>query len=209
MKKEIPIWQVAFAMGLGLVALVYLGWRVMESRHSDLFDKAEFKAPEFAFAERSGKTFSSSELKGKVWVVDFIFGHCAGSCPLLSQEMKKLQMEWKGNPDFRLVTFTVDPERDTSQYLATYASDLGADPNQWIFLTGVKKDLYKVIREGFKVTAMENPEGGIGFEYIHTTRLMLVDASGMIRGLYDGEQEEDLKKLHKDLKFLMGRRNHQ
>ena len=208
MKKGIPIWQVALAAGLGFIALGFLGWRVMESRHSDLFDKETFKAPDFSFTERNGNNFSSEELKGKVWVVDFIFAHCAGSCPLLSQEMKKLQTDWKGNPNFRMVTFTVDPERDTAKFLKTYASDLGADDQQWIFLTGVKADLYRVIREGFKVTAMENPEGGIGFEYIHTTRLMLVDALGRIRGFYDGEQPGELQKLHKDVKFLMSSRSH-
>jgi cytochrome oxidase Cu insertion factor (SCO1/SenC/PrrC family) len=206
MQKAISWKQQVFA-GIALAALVFLGYRVMESRHSDLFLKNGMKTPNFSFQRENGGMFSSSELQGKVWVVDFIFGHCAGSCPLLSQQMKLLQNKWKGNPDFKLVTFTVDPERDTAQFLKGYAEDYKADGNQWCFLTGKKDELYKVIREGFKVPALDNPEGGVGFEYIHSTRLILVDARGMVRGLYDGEQDMDLSKLYKDTKFLMSSRS--
>jgi cytochrome oxidase Cu insertion factor (SCO1/SenC/PrrC family) len=151
--------------------------------------------------------FSSAELVGKVWVVDFIFGHCAGSCPLLSRQMQLLGIDWKGNPDFKLVTFTVDPQHDTAEFLKGYAADYHADENQWFFLTGEKTVLYQVIREGFKATAIETPEEGAGFDFIHSTRLMLVDARGRIRGLYDGEQDVDVQKLHKDVKFLMSSRS--
>ena len=164
-------------------------------------------APEFSFQDRTGRMFSSSELKDKVWVVDFIFAHCAGSCPLLSQQMKRLQTQWKDNQDLKLVSLTVDPDRDTVKALKNYADDLKADENQWFFLTGAKTDLYRVIREGFKVTAMPNEEAVPGFDYIHSTRMMLVDGKGVVRGLYDGEQPEDLKKLDKDVKFLMSSRS--
>src|SRR5579862_6510443 len=105
-------WKQWIGIALALGVLVFLGLKVMGSRPSNRFLKPTLKAPDFSFLERSGKIFSSSELKGKVWVVDFIFTHCAGSCPLLSQQMKYLQSEWKGNEDLKLVTFTVDPERD-------------------------------------------------------------------------------------------------
>jgi len=208
MKNSKSPWKIYLVAGLALASLAFLGYQVWESRHSDLFQKGVMKAPDFSFQERSGRTFSSSELAGKVWVVDFIFGHCAGSCPLLSRQMQLLGTEWKGNPYFKLVTFTVDPEHDTAEFLKGYAADYHADPDQWFFLTGEKAALYKVIREGFKATAVEAPEQGPGFDFIHSTRLMLVDAKGEIRGLYDGEQDEDIQKLHKDVKFLMSSRNH-
>ncbi len=195
------------AAGIALLLLVVTGYQVMGSRHSDKLQKNVMQAPDFSFQDRTGRVFSSSELKGKVWVVDFIFAHCAGSCPLLSQQMKHLQTQWKGNQDLKLVSFTVDPERDTVAGLKTYASDLKADENQWFFLTGPKADLYRVIREGFKVTAMPNEEAVPGFDYIHSTRMILVDGKGVVRGLYDGEQEEDLKKLNQDVKFLMSSRS--
>jgi protein SCO1 len=200
-------WKHWAAMGLALAALICLGDRVYNHRHSDKLQRSILQAPEFSFEDRSARNFSSAELKGKVWVVDFIFAHCAGSCPLLSQQMMLLQNEWKGNPDLKLVTFTVDPDKDTAEALKAYAESYHADPNQWFFLTGPKKGLYQVIREGFKATAEPDPSGGTGFDFIHSTRLMLVDGKGTVRGLYDGENDADLKKLHQDVKFLMSSRS--
>jgi protein SCO1/2 len=117
--------------------------------------------------------------------------------------MKRLQDAWKGNPDFKLVSFTVDPKQDTVEVLRKYAENFQAEPGQWYFLTGEKSELFKTAKDGFKVTAMEDPEGKPGFEFIHTTRLSLVDAKGMIRGFYDGQEEEDMKKLLRDAKYLM------
>ncbi len=200
--------QKALWLGLVLVAFAFLGYRVLGSRPSDKFQKPLFAVPDFSFPERGGSNFSNSQLKGKVWVVDFIFAHCAGSCPMLSQKMKNLQEAWKGNPDFKLVTFTVDPDRDNVQALKDYASSYQADPNQWFFLTGKKVDIYRTIRQGFKEIADANPEGGPGFDFIHTTRMVLVDANGNIRGLYDGESDEEVKKLQQDIKYLMSSRSH-
>lgn len=191
-----------------LGALGFLGWGVESSRPSDKFEKPLFSAPEFSFMERSGRVFSSSKLKGKVWVVDFIFAHCAGSCPLLSQKMRALQDTWKDNPDFKLVTFTVDPDRDTAAALKLYADDFSADPNQWFFLTGKKADIFKTIRGGFKEIADRDYQAGPGFEFIHSTRMVLVDGDGKIRGLYDGENDQDVQKLRQDIKYLMSSRNH-
>ena len=208
MTKSKAAWKIYLVTLLALGGLAFLGYQVRESRHSNLFQKGDMNAPPFSFQERSGRIFSSSELAGKVWVVDFIFGHCAGSCPLLSQQMSLIQKEWKGNPDLKLVTFTVDPTHDTAEFLKAYAADYHADPDQWFFLTGEKVALYKVIREGFKAVALEAPEQGPGFDFIHSTRLMLMDARGRVRGLYDGEQDTDIQKLHKDVKFLMSSKSH-
>jgi protein SCO1/2 len=194
--------------GLAFAGLVFFGYRILASRPSDKLQNPISSAPDFSFQERSGRVFSSSELKGKIWVVDFIFAHCAGSCPLLSQKMSKLQDAWRGNPNLKLVTFTVDPDRDTAQALLNYANDYHADPNQWFFLTGKKADVYKTIRGGFKEIADANPEGGPGFDFIHTTRMVLVDGNGKIRGLYDGEDDADVKKLWQDVKYLMSSRSH-
>jgi|SRR5581483_3332612 len=193
---------------LAVGGLIYLGLRVEASRPSDKFATPGFKGPDFSFQDRNGKFVSASDLKGKVWVVDFIFSRCAGSCPMLTHQLKTLQDIWSGNGDLKLVTFTVDPEHDTVEVLKKYAEEFKADPNQWFFLTGVKKDLYKVYSEGFKITAQDDPEGGEGFQFIHSTRVLLMDGNGMIRGLYDGQDDEEMAKLQRDVRYLMSSRNH-
>jgi protein SCO1/2 len=122
---------------------------------------------------------------------------------MLSTRFQSLQDEWKGDAHLKLVSFSVDPARDTAAILKAYAGSLHADETQWTFLTGKKKDLYRFIREGFKLTAEQDPKGDPGFEFIHTTRLILVDGNGMVRGLYDGQEDEDFRKLQKDIVYLM------
>ena len=201
-------WKIALLILLTGGGMAVLGWRIFASRPSDKFSAPLAAAPSFSCQDRSGRIFSSSELKGKVWAVDFIFAHCAGSCPLLSTQMSLLQKEWRGNGDFKLVTFSVDPERDTVEVLKQYAQDYHAEDDQWFFLTGKKDDVYQVIGKGFKLTAYPNPEPEKGFEFIHSTRILLVDANNMIRGLYDGENDEDMKDLPRDVKYLMSSWNH-
>ncbi len=204
MEGKIPLKTWLF-FGVVLIGLNLFGYWTWTHRPSDRLLQPQMAAPDFSFPERSGQTFSSDELKGKVWVVDFIFAHCAGSCPLLSQQMQLLQKDWKDDPDLQLVTFTVDPERDTVESLKKYADDLKADPAKWFFLTGEKEALYKVIRDGFRAAAQRDPLAPAGFEYIHSSRIYLVDSKGMIRGFYDGTDEADLKKLHQDVKYIMSR----
>lgn len=200
--------KVLFAL-VTILGVCFLGYQVLATRHSDKFSKTSLmKAPSFRFEERSGGTFSSDQLKGKVWVVDFVFTRCAGSCPMLTRQMQILQETWRGNKDFKLVSFTVDPDHDTRAVMKKYSEDAQADPNQWFFLSGAKKDIYPVIRDGFKVTAMADTDPEPGFEFIHTTRMLLVDAKGEVRGIYDGQEDEDMKKLWADVRYLMGSWSH-
>lgn len=196
-------WKQGLLVLLALAGTTFLGYRVWMGRPSDHFLKPVTAVPAFSFTDENGKIFSSAVLKDKVWVADFIFTRCAGECPMLSVRFQDLQERWKNNLELRLVSFSVDPERDTVAAFKTYADNLHADESQWIFLTGKKADLYKFIREGLKLTAQEDPKGDPGFEFIHSTRLILVDGNGMIRGLYDGQEDEDFKKLQKDIAYLL------
>ncbi len=201
--KEKQGWAIWIVMILGIGLLAAWGFRVYQLRTSTRFLKPVMCAPNFSFTAQDGNTFSSNDLKGKVWVADFIFTRCAGSCPMLSGQMRLLAQQWKGDDQLRLVTFTVDPDFDKVPIMAAYARNFGADSKQWIFLTGTKKDIYEVIGQGFKLSAAEDPQGTPGFEFIHTTRMVLVDGEGKIRGLYDGEDETDTQNLQRDLKYLL------
>ena len=113
--------------------------------------------PDFRLLERSGQPFGSSDLGGKVWVANLFFTHCTDTCPLETAEMAQLQVAFASEPDFRLVSISVDPERDTPQVLARYAERNGADPERWLFLTGHKETIHRLAREGFKLGVEDPP----------------------------------------------------
>jgi cytochrome oxidase Cu insertion factor (SCO1/SenC/PrrC family) len=158
---------------------------------------------DFSFTERSGKTITKQDLLGKPWIVSFIFTRCAGPCPKVSGQMSLLQDDL-AEEDVRLVTMTVDPDYDTPEVLSRYAKAYGADPEKWLFLTGDKEELYSYISKEFLQTVeeMKGKDRQPGFEVLHTTNLMLVDAKGVVRGKYNAQVPEDMAKLRRDVKKL-------
>jgi cytochrome oxidase Cu insertion factor (SCO1/SenC/PrrC family) len=115
--------------------------------------------PDFRLLERSGQPFGLSDLRGTVWVANLFFSHCTDSCPLETAAMVQLQAEFAGEPDFRPVSISVDPERDTPQVLIRYAERNGADPKRWLFLAGHKETIHRLAREGFKLGVEDSPMG--------------------------------------------------
>lgn len=114
-------------------------------------------APSFRLTERSGKEITSADLRGKVWIADFIFTRCVDVCPVMSAQMARLQSEFSDEPGLKLVSISVDPEHDRPAILARYATQFHADPERWYFLTGDKKAIYRLVREGFKL-AIHDPD---------------------------------------------------
>lgn len=144
----------------------------------------------FALTERDGRTVTDESLRGKVWVASFVFTHCDGPCPKVTATMAALQksLGLARRDDVRLVTFTVDPDRDQPKALQTYADGFHADPDKWLFLTGRKKEIHRLLIEGFKVGVVEKPadKKKPGDEFDHSTRLVVVDQRGHIRGYFQG-----------------------
>jgi cytochrome oxidase Cu insertion factor (SCO1/SenC/PrrC family) len=179
--------------------------------------EVEIPVPEFKLVERSGKSVSRDDLKGKVWVASFVFTRCSGPCPQVTRTMAQLQKELNlaESPDLRLVTFTVDPEKDTPDELRRYAANFRADPDRWLFLTGLPEaELHKLLKDGFKVTAQRSASPKPGDEFDHSSRLAVVDKRGNIRGYYDGirpasasdaeaEFEENLNRLKSKVAELL------
>jgi len=145
--------------------------------------------PDFTLTDQSGQAFSSrSQLDGKVWVANFIFTNCAGPCPRMSTQFRKIREETRGRGNFRLVSFTIDPARDTPEVLAAYSTRFRAKPGEWFFLTGPQPDLHNLSRNVFKL-------GNIDGTFEHSTRFVLVDSKGRIRGYYDSSDPEKLAEL--------------
>lgn len=157
---------------------------------------------DFTFTDRSGEKVSRNDLLGKPWVAGFVFTACAGPCPRVSQAMQTIQKRYADDP-VHLVTFTVDPKRDTPEVLAEYADFYGADPDQWCFLTGDRDELYGLINGSFLMPVQEDQNPEPGFEIIHTTNLCLVDATGRVVGKYNAVKDEEMALLRRDLDRLL------
>lgn len=143
---------------------------------------------DFSFLERSGSQFSQDNLKDKVWLASFVFTRCTGPCPQVCATLARLQEKLKDVPDFRIVTFTVDPERDNPMELNLYAENFRAIPGRWFFLTGKEETLHQLIREKFRLAVGRNApdQSKPGNEFIHSPRIALIDKSGHIRGYFEG-----------------------
>lgn len=154
---------------------------------------------DFSLTERSGETVTKEDLLGHPWIVGFVFSRCAGPCPRVSGQMAKLQGQLE-KTDVRLVTMTVDPDYDTPEVLTRYAKAFGADDDKWLFLTGDKETMYRYIEEHFKMPVEETAgeERQPGFEVIHTTNLLLIDAEGVVQGKYNALTPEDMVTLRRD-----------
>jgi len=150
--------------------------------------------PEFKLTERNGQEVSRESLKGKVWIAAFVFTRCTMGCPSVTASMKQLQTELKlaDRDDLRLVTFTVDPERDNLDDLKKYAKTFQANETKWLFLTGEETAVRPLLKSGFKVTADRKAPGQAkpGDEFDHTTKLAVVDKKGRICGYFDGKASE-------------------
>jgi protein SCO1/2 len=157
--------------------------------------------PEFTLINQDGKNFGSAELRGKVWIADFVYTTCPGPCPMISNRMSELQDPLK-NTDVHLVSFSVDPDKDTAKVLKGYAEKLGAEEGRWDFLTGPKSTIYDLSRNGFKLAAIDANEAPER-QPVHSTRMILVDRHGEIRGYYDAVEADAVTKIVADTTHLL------
>ena len=192
----------------GLIALAFVSfvgvtglmWRREETRHTPPLP-VYGSVPDFELTERSGRAVRLADLKGHIWVANFIFTSCAGPCPMLSQQMSGFQTSLAPARDIRMVSFSVDPERDTPAVLTEYAARYRADRERWLFLTGDRKTVYRLIREGFRLTVKDEPEDD--GQIIHSLRFALVDREGRVRGYYNGDDPQSLRGLLPDVDRLL------
>jgi protein SCO1/2 len=155
--------------------------------------------PPFSLTERSGKEITLADFTGKIWVADFFYSTCPGPCPMLSSRLSEVQKALGNAPDVRLASISTDPEKDTPEVLNAYAERFKAGPN-WFFLTGKKADIFSLARDGFKLPIAD----AAGAEpIIHTTRLVLIDRTGTVRGFFDGSAEGSVHDLVRDIGTLL------
>ena len=142
--------------------------------------------PDFSLTERSGKTVRLADLKGKVWLADFVYTTCPGPCRTITRNMSELQNAMQQFPDVRLVSISTDPAHDSPQVLRDYAENFHASSEKWLFLTGEKSKVYDLIEHGFLLPIAEQRDAEQPI--LHSTKIMLVDKNGVIRAFYDGAE---------------------
>jgi protein SCO1/2 len=153
--------------------------------------------PAFTLTERADVPVGAGDLRGRVWIADFVFTHCPDFCPALTARMASLQK--RVPDDVRLVSFTVDPAHDTPDVLRAYAQRAGAGP-RWLFVTGPRDRLAALLRDGFKVAYAD--DGPAESPITHSDRFVLVDGDLRIRGYYHGTDPADVARLARDATAL-------
>jgi protein SCO1/2 len=201
----------ALVVGLGIVLGTAL-WLKLGPRPQFVTNDGEQRdrlmqygaVPDFFLTERSGENVSLAQLRGKIWIADFIYTSCTDTCPLQTGMMARLQEEYSAKPNVQLVSVTVDPERDTPQTLSLYAARHHADAKRWFFLTGQRDRIIRLIRDGFHLSVAALPNGTESTGMIpHSPRFVLIDKDARIRGYYDSRELEAFVRLKNDLETLL------
>jgi len=162
--------------------------------------------PAFSLVDQHGERFGLEDMKGKVWIADFVFTRCPTICPTLSTKMKRLSERFTGEADLRFVSFSVDPENDTPEVLREHAARYGADHDQWRWLTGETGEVSDVVVHGFKLALGEPVSTGRAdgeYDIMHAAQLVLVDREGNVRGYYAANDPQEMEDLVRDAETLL------
>jgi protein SCO1/2 len=198
--KTLRLAAIGAAVLLGMLGLHQLVYALMSRSHApDLLKLGH--VPDFAFVSERGRPLAARDLEGKVWIADFIFTRCGGTCPAMSERMAELAGTLKDEPGVAFVSFDVDPEHDSLADLATYSRQHRADPERWTFLRGERPAVRALAGDGFKLAVVDghadDPE-----PILHSSRFVLVDGRREIRGYYDGLEPVSVEKLLADARRL-------
>jgi len=157
----------------------------------------------FSFVDQDGKTITEKDLRGKVYVAEYFFTTCKGICPKMNNNLKGVYEKFKGEPDFLIVSHTVDPLTDSVGRMKAYADSIHVDSRNWLFLTGRKDSLYHAARISYLLDDPKNNNISVDEQFIHTQFFALVDKNSQVRKIYDGLKIDEIKALENDIQDLL------
>ena len=198
MKKLLLLPLIALAISCGapsektseVAELPILGERYVD----DNKDTVYHRIADFAFVNQVGDTIRKEDMAGKIYVADFFFTTCPTICPVMKKEMLRVYEQFKGEPDFRILSHSIDPTHDTQAVLKDYAEKLGIpDATTWNFLTGDQEKIFEIGQTSYLTTTMADDMEPGGF--LHSGAFLLVDQQGRIRGVYDGTKTEQVDRV--------------
>ncbi len=226
-RRRTAVILAALGAGVALVASAAAAWwasrAASPSAEATLETLGTYGAvPPFTLTERSGRRVTVDDLRGRVWVADFIYTECTETCPTQSLQFAQLQREFWDAADLRLVSITVDPVHDTPEVLRRYAERYGAT-DRWWFLTGDTRDIYCLAQQGFRLAVVDpaaaappscGPTLGLGPArawashgsrglVMHSARAVLVDRTGQIRAYHLATDEASMARLRANLRRLL------
>jgi protein SCO1/2 len=162
----------------------------------------QYQAPEFKSTNQNGAVVSNLDVKGKVYVVDFFFTTCPTICPVMTEELTRVYQKFESNPNFRILSHTIDPDYDTYEVLHEYANKAGANVEKWMFLRGNRDSTIELANKGY-YAALKPEFYGTNRDHSHSGGLFLVDQNGIIRGIYYGTVKKDVNLLIHDIEHLL------
>ena len=157
----------------------------------------------FTFINQDGKIITEKDIADKVYIAEYFFTTCKGICPIMNNNLKQVYEKYHNEPDFRILSHTVDPETDNVGRMKHYADSLGVNSRTWWFLTGRKDSLYHAARVSYLLDDPKNNNISLSEQFIHTQFFALVDRNGGVRKIYDGLKNEDMKALIEDIPELL------
>ena len=202
--QRVVLWGllVATLIAIAVTALLAPDW----SRPSPEPPPPDLGAsPDFELTNRDGSTVTKADLLGSVWVADFIFTRCGLSCPRMTEIMNRLEAALPDDMEIYRVSFSVDPSFDTPVVLQAYAESWNIRDPRWLFLAAARAEIHTTVVEGFKLALDFEPPPEISTPdepILHSSRFVLVDAAGAIRGYYNVVEGGELQRLLSDLRSL-------
>ena len=200
MGKNTGFAVVAFLLFVGALVLVLMN----QPEQQEMLPSADgpipelYPVPDFALFDSREEVITLDDYADTVWVANFFFTACAGPCPTMIAHMATLQETFPPGSGVKFASYSVDPETDTPERLAAYAERYKANTVQWHFLTGPMEEINMLAYEGFKLGSVDEP-------VFHSTKFVLVDQKGVIRGYFDGygeQAEEGMEELKSAIRAL-------
>jgi protein SCO1/2 len=167
-----------------------------------IMDSVYHVIPNWKFETQRGDSLELDSLRGSIYVADFFFASCPGICPKMNHSLERVQEGFIRDDNFKIVSFSVDPARDTVDVLRRYADQHNAIPGKWYFLRNNKEAIFKLAKDGFFITAKDDEDGGPE-AFVHSEKLVLVDQQGNIRNYYSGVDSTTVNKLMGDIVLLL------
>ena len=213
-KKSIPTLAIMAVFSVGMIYAIYTlltpDKKLPIFNFSDVNPKLvdesvvhirrNHKVADFSLINQNGDTITQDNYKDKIYVADFFFTRCMTICPVMTNNIGKLQEVFKNDDDVMFLSHSVTPDIDSVSVLKEYAIAKGVIDAKWNITTGSKKHIYELARKSY-FAVLEEGDGGLQ-DFIHTENFILVDKKKQIRGFYDGTNNEDIERLISDIKLL-------